>query len=228
MFERFVKLLVFIVIKCLEKTYRMKIYDGQGRLLPKANSRDYEVHPCLVACWHEHLLSVLFTLQKKEFFTLASQSQAGRLIGNQCERYGFSVLYGSQDREGKDKGGLRAVIALRKALGKGASIILTVDGSVGPRRIVKTGIIDLARHAEVPIVPLAYAANKQWVLKTWDQFKLPKPFATIVMKYGQAITVPSDLKKEDMALWQEKIAAAIDAEEKGALDLCPMRTVKAF
>jgi lysophospholipid acyltransferase (LPLAT)-like uncharacterized protein len=208
------KIFLYFCLKILEKTYRFRIYDEENRLLARNAQGAY-----LLACWHEHILSVLMTQKGHPFYTLASQSPAGRMIGYQCERYHYKVVYGSQDRSGRDKGGLRALLSLSKLLKNGHPVALTVDGSVGPRREVKAGIIDLARRTQTAILPIASAASRQWVLPSWDQFKLPKPFATVVVQYGAPVLIPENLHKDDIPTWQKKVAAIIDEQEIKALKI---------
>jgi len=50
--------------------------------------------------------------------------------------------------------------------------------------------VDVARRSGVAIVPLVAAADREWVLsRSWDQFKIPKPFARIAVRYGDPIIV---------------------------------------
>ena len=39
-------------------------------------------------------------------------------------------------------------------------------------------------------------ANRYWEFNSWDKFKIPKPFAKIVMQYGCPIQVESDAGQE--------------------------------
>lgn len=213
MLEYLGKICIYILIKILEKTLTFHIYDEDRRL---SAMQQHPEKSYLLACWHEHLLSVLFTQKKHNFYTLASKSRGGRIIGFLCKRFHYKVIYGSQDRSGKDKGGVKALIALVKVLEKGFPVALTVDGSIGPRREVKAGIIDLGRRAHTAILPVASATSKQWVFRTWDEFKLPKPFATIVVQLGNPISIPHETSKNDVGDWQKKLALAINEQEKEA------------
>jgi hypothetical protein len=39
----------------------------------------------------------------------------------------------------------------------------------------------------VPIIAAATASNKYWKLKSWDEFKIPKPFATVEIRQSEPI-----------------------------------------
>jgi lysophospholipid acyltransferase (LPLAT)-like uncharacterized protein len=43
-----------------------------------------------------------------------------------------------------------------------------------------------------PILPVAGIANNFWEFRSWDRFKVPKPFSKIIMQYGAPIQVESD------------------------------------
>jgi lysophospholipid acyltransferase (LPLAT)-like uncharacterized protein len=53
-------------------------------------------------------------------------------------------------------------------------------------------------------------------LKTWDQFKIPKPFSTIVVQFGNPIEVPTSLTKEEIPFLQETVGKAINEQESKA------------
>ncbi|MBP6217812.1 MAG: lysophospholipid acyltransferase family protein [Oligoflexales bacterium] len=201
--SKFYKILVFILLKVLERTY--SITEVRNDKKAQASLR----HPSgafLLAFWHEHLLPILFTQKGLPFYTLASRSEGGELIGYQCEKYGYKVIYGSQDRDGHDKGGFKALLNLQRALKRGFPVAITVDGSIGPRGVVKAGIIELARQAQCCIIPTGVYIDRYWTLKTWDQFKIPKPFAKISVHYGDPLFISKDCRQEDFPTLQDKIA----------------------
>ncbi len=203
---------IYGVLRVLSWTCRFVVLGDEYHTEAKNSSRH------LLAFWHEHILSGIFYLEGNRYCALTSDSRDGRIIGFQCEKFGNEVVHGSQNRDGKDKGGLRALIGLLAALKRGTSAAITVDGSVGPRRYVKAGVIELARKSGAPILPFAAAASRYWTLNTWDQFKIPKPFSTIVVQFGPLIQVPAETKKEDIASFQDLVANAINEQEKGALE----------
>ena len=52
-----------------------------------------------------------------------------------------------------------------------------------------TGIVNVARLARVPIVPITYATSRRRVLATWDRFHLPWPFGRGVYLWGEPIEI---------------------------------------
>jgi lysophospholipid acyltransferase (LPLAT)-like uncharacterized protein len=55
---------------------------------------------------------------------------------------------------------------------------------------VKPGIVALARLSGAAIVPLAVGASSEWRLRSWDRFRIPRPFARCVARFGEPIHVP--------------------------------------
>ena len=47
-------------------------------------------------------------------------------------------------------------------------------------------------------VPIAYAAKPAWILKTWDKFIIPSPFARICIAIGEPYFAPEELDEAGM------------------------------
>ena len=69
------------------------------------------------------------------------------------------------------------------------SPVITPDGPRGPRFKFKPGAILLAQMSGRPMLPMAYAASRAWLIK-WDKFVIPVPFARIVIAIGPPRYVP--------------------------------------
>jgi lysophospholipid acyltransferase (LPLAT)-like uncharacterized protein len=213
--EKFAFVIGYWLIRSLYATCTMKI-EGAAR---KDEARS--LHPqgsFLLACWHEHVVMVLFAQTGDHFHPIVSRAGAGRFVGLVCRKFGHSPIHGSEDRGGKDKGGTAALFALLRCLKKGASVCITVDGSIGPRRHVKQGIIDLARKTNARIVPVGFSVNRYWELNTWDRLKIPKPFSTISVSYGEPIEIPSSVGTDQFPAMQAKVADAINLAESRTLE----------
>jgi lysophospholipid acyltransferase (LPLAT)-like uncharacterized protein len=72
---------------------------------------------------------------------------------------------------------------------EGVSPVITPDGPRGPRFEFKPGAILLAQMSGRPILPMAYAASRAWLIK-WDKFVLPVPFSRIAITVGAPRYVP--------------------------------------
>lgn len=84
--------------------------------------------------------------------------------------------------------------ALARRLGDlgaaGYSLVVTPDGPWGPYRAAKPGALIVARHARLPILPLAVRARPALRLTgRWDRQLLPLPFSRIDLVAGPPLKV---------------------------------------
>ncbi|MDH4246257.1 MAG: lysophospholipid acyltransferase family protein [Deltaproteobacteria bacterium] len=138
--------------------------------------------PYLAAVWHNTLLYFVPLLAPFTFHGLVSRSRDGDDIAWVMARFGFPVLRGSSST-----GGAAALREGLRLLSQGQNVIFTPDGPRGPRYVLKSGLVALARKKQVPIIPIVYSAPKRWELGSWDRMKLPKPFSTVTVIVGAPI-----------------------------------------
>ena len=181
------------IIRLWWSTCRVVKVEGQAHLdaaLAKA--------PSLVPCyWHQHQLFCGKYLVDQARLTnaagaprlkagwLISPSVDGELGAMMVQRVGGHVIRGSSTSTGA-----RALRDYYEALVKeGVSPVITPDGPRGPRFEFKPGAILLAQMSGRPILPMAYAASRAWLIK-WDKFVLPVPFSRIAIAVGAPRYVP--------------------------------------
>src|SRR3954471_16364313 len=147
--------------------------------------------PSLVPCyWHQHQLFCARYLldQRARGLTvgwLISPSVDGELGAMMVRRIGGGVIRGSSSHTGA-----RSLRDYYQALVKDQlSPVITPDGPRGPRFKFKPGAILLAQMSGRPILPMAYAASRAWLVK-WDKFVIPVPFSRIVIAIGAPHYLP--------------------------------------
>jgi lysophospholipid acyltransferase (LPLAT)-like uncharacterized protein len=147
--------------------------------------------PSLIPCyWHQHQLFCAKYLldQRSRGLTvgwLISPSVDGELGAMMVRRLGGGVIRGSSTHTGA-----RSLRDYYQALVKeNLSPIITPDGPRGPRFKFKPGAILLAQMSGRPMLPMAYAASRAWLVK-WDKFVIPAPFSRIVVAIGAPRYVP--------------------------------------
>jgi len=147
--------------------------------------------PALIPCyWHQHQLYCgKFLLEQRarglKVGWLVSPSVDGELGAMLLRRFGAAVIRGSSTHTGA-----RALRDYYHALVKeGISPAITPDGPRGPRFKFKPGALLLAQMSGRPILPMAYAASRAWLVK-WDKFVIPKPLARIAIAVGPPRYVP--------------------------------------
>ena len=86
-----------------------------------------------------------------------------------------------------EKGGARALIALKKALASGKNVAMIADIPHGTPREAGLGIVTLARLSGRPIVPIALATSRRKVIdKSWDKTTISLPFGRASLTCGRA------------------------------------------
>jgi lysophospholipid acyltransferase (LPLAT)-like uncharacterized protein len=148
-----------------------------------------EGRTCIVAFWHGRLLMMPFAWHRLgPFHMLISAHRDGRIIAGAMTYFGIETIAGSTSR-----GGSSALRAILKRLKEGACVGITPDGPRGPPMTVSIGLVNIARLARVPIVPVTYATSRRRELATWDRFQLALPFGRGVFLFGEPIEIPEEL-----------------------------------
>ena len=160
----------------------------------------------IVAFWHGRLLMMPFVFPGYSAMILISQHRDGEYITRIAEWLGYRVVRGSATR-----GGARAFKQLLQCLKDGGHVAITPDGPKGPRQQVKSGVIELSRLSGMPILPVAFGAWPRTILRSWDQFLIPHPFARAVYAWGEPIYVPEDADKDTVEKLQSVLAERLDA-----------------
>jgi lysophospholipid acyltransferase (LPLAT)-like uncharacterized protein len=164
----------------------------------------------LVPCyWHQHqLFCAKYLVDQRprglEVGWLISPSVDGELGAMMVRRFGGRVIRGSSTSTG--------ALALRdyyEALVKeNVSPVITPDGPRGPRFQFKPGAILLAQISGRPMLPMAYAASRAWLIK-WDKFVIPVPFARVVIAVGEPSYVPRVVDAKTIERMQGEMAAEL-------------------
>jgi hypothetical protein len=168
----------------------------------------------IAAFWHQRIILVVTYARRFGEFTpaaMVSRSRDGELIADVCRRLNFRPVRGSSSR-----GGREALAAMVEDLVEHHFAVHAVDGPQGPRGVIKAGLIRMAQLSGVPIVPVYISVDRAWVLRSWDRLLIPKPFSTVVVRWGSPIPIPGELETdafETLRLEIEKRMWETQAEE---------------
>ena len=77
-----------------------------------------------------------------------------------------------------------------RVLDGGAVLFITPDGPRGPMHSMNPGLAWMARATGRAVIPSAFVCDRAWPANSWDNFTLPKPFARILLIYGEPLSVP--------------------------------------
>ena len=162
--------------------------------------------PVIYVVWHARLLLLPYLYRGRGLRALVSRSEDGAMVSEVMRRFGFVTVRGSSSR-----GGARGLRSLARAIGAGHSVVVVPDGPRGPREVLKAGIVVLARLTGAYVVPLALGASSEWRVRSWDEFRIPKPFSLCVVRFGEPILLPRDMDGAGEETARKEIEAALNA-----------------
>jgi len=147
----------------------------------------------MLSCWHENLvfLACFFkSWPKKNFWVISSTHRDSEVLGNILQSWEYQLIKGSSTR-----GWLSVLKKLIKVFSLPNNIVaITSDGPRGPAKKTKPGALKVALKKNISILGMSGEASSFWTLKTWDQLKIPKPFSTITVSFGEKYRGGYDLK----------------------------------
>jgi lysophospholipid acyltransferase (LPLAT)-like uncharacterized protein len=203
-FQRVIVFVFLFFYRILAFTWRKKvIYHPTTQKLVDTKA------PFAIACWHQNNLTNMWLNKVVNALIMASPSLEGRLIGLAIEKIGGTIAWGSSRKQ--PIAALKSIVRLTRETGK--CPVITVDGPIGPRHVPKPGILEVARLAKLPVVPLGTQGHNSWVLKkTWDLTEIPKPFSKVIFYFGEPMDPEKlSLKSEESIL---TLAKGIDDAQR--------------
>jgi lysophospholipid acyltransferase (LPLAT)-like uncharacterized protein len=157
-----------------------------GEQLDAALSRAPSLLPCY---WHQHELFCARHLLRQmprglRLGFLISPSVDGEVPARIATWLGARVIRGSSTRTGARA--LRDYYQL--LVNENVSPVITPDGPTGPRFVFKPGALMLAQISGRPLLPMAYAASRAWLIN-WDKLVIPWPFSRIAIAIGEPVYI---------------------------------------
>jgi len=166
---------------------------------------------CITAAWHRTLLMLPAMCRWAHrikpdlaITVMISRNRDGRFISDLIAPWNIASIEGSSDRNGKNKGGSRALREACTVLNNGAIFMITPDGPRGPAETVQPGIEALLRLTGKPLVPIG-AACTGFTLPSWDRLRVPLPFGRGYLLYGARCYSPTPA--EDIAAKLKTLSA---------------------
>jgi lysophospholipid acyltransferase (LPLAT)-like uncharacterized protein len=125
------------------------------------------------------MLPLAWYMRNRGVYILVSEHRDGEVIARVLHALGHRTVRGSTTR-----GGGRALVEMVRLLRTGKNVAVTPDGPRGPARQMAPGALVAAARAGTTVTPLFVTADRAWHLRTWDAFMIPKPFAKVVVHFG--------------------------------------------
>jgi len=147
----------------------------------------------IMAFWHGRILPATYYFRRRGIVVITSENFDGEWIAGIIERFGYGTARGSTSR-----GGLKALLQLKRDLAAGKPAGFTLDGPRGPARVAQPGAVWLAKATGHPVLPFHLEADRFWSVNSWDRTQIPKPFATVAIAMGEPFTVREDANADEI------------------------------
>jgi lysophospholipid acyltransferase (LPLAT)-like uncharacterized protein len=183
-----------------------------------------DLEPGIIALWHgQHILAPVFYPQGRPLVAMVSRSADAELNALMVEKFGIEAVRGSGGRENArhlDKGGAKALIALKKALVAGKNVAMIADIPHGTPRDAGLGIVLLARLSGRPILPAAITTSRRKILeRSWDKTTINLPFGRSSIVVGKPVFVPADADEAEMERKRQEVTDSLNAATERAYKL---------
>ena len=204
---KFVGWFVALLFRTLSRTLRLR-----GLVEREFTDCSVETHRGYIyALWHDAILIPLArqALERPNVAALVSRHQDGAYLAEFMHYIGIQSIRGSTAR-----GGDQALRELMR-LGDDWHIFITPDGPRGPHHVIKSGLVYLASRTGRPIVPMLSYYEKPWHIRgNWTGLLIPKPFSKGSYLFGEPLTIPPDLSREQIEYHRARIQSEMDRLEQ--------------
>ncbi len=195
-----------LVIHLIGATLRMTVED-RGAILDQP-----EHPPVIIAFWHNRTALMAYFFERycrgRTALTFISRSRDGQFMTDVAARFGIKAVRGSSSRHGTSA----MLSAIRAADDPRIDLVITPDGPRGPRYKIQPGLIRLAQATQRPIVAVTYQLQWKVLLKSWDRFHVPIPFALCHLITSEPIFVPENVSDPELAAITAQLAQALGGD----------------
>jgi hypothetical protein len=101
-------------------------------------------------------------------------------------------------------------MGMKQELDQGNPVAFTIDGPRGPIYVAKPGPILLAKKTGHGIVCFHIAAERAWILNSWDRMMIPKPFSRVAGWGSTTLHVPEQATEQEMAALHQQMQAMLE------------------
>ncbi len=197
-------------LNLLLKTLRIEIINGDSLSKLVAEKKNF-----VVAFWHGSMLIGWFIHRNENIAALVSRSKDGNVLAEILKKWNYHVVRGSSHIGGKE-----ALEIMLQQTGKNRSLAITPDGPTGPIYQMKAGAVITAKKSLIPLYLVGIGVKKKIILKSWDQFNIPKPFSRAVVIYSDPISIDHNLSYEETNKKIIECEELLNKLQKEALELC--------
>jgi lysophospholipid acyltransferase (LPLAT)-like uncharacterized protein len=167
----------------------------------------------IICFWHARILAATWFFRKRGVVALTSANFDGQWIARIIEHFGNRTVAGSSSR-----GGMRALLELKREVERGHPAGFALDGPRGPARVAQPGAVWLAGATGSPLLPFHAEATHSWTVSSWDRTQIPKPFSTVAIAMGQSISV-RETSMDALRAAHRELSAVLAQNEARALQM---------
>lgn len=206
-YQRLAAWLVFALVRAVSATLRYRWEDRSGYFTGPSPG------PAIYALYHNRLalsMAIYYGYIKKHNRTsglavMVSASKDGGFLAAILECFRVQPVRGSSSRRGP-----QALLELTTWAERDYDLAITPDGPRGPRYTVQDGITSLAQVTELPILPVALHLNWKIVVKSWDRFQVPLPFARCVVILEKPLRVPREASEAERETLRKQLEETLN------------------
>lgn len=136
--------------------------------------------------WHRCTLLAGWYFRRFQCSILISRSFDGELITRTLRLLGYDAVRGSSSR-----GGAAGLLAMQGVIERGFPVVFTADGPRGPIYQTKIGPVKLAQMTGQAMGSFYLLPERAWVMNSWDQFLIPKPFSRVAVSWARKVAAPA-------------------------------------
>lgn len=166
--------------------------------------------PLAIVLWHNRLfLAAEYFRQfrkSRPTYALVSASKDGAWLTAFFSLIRLSTVRGSSSNYGRE-----AVHALIEVLRAGNDIGITPDGPRGPLYEFKPGGLIVTRRAQAPMLLLGFELEAFWELRSWDRFRIPKPFSRIRVR-GELVPCEAQADRDGTLAYLQRRLCALNPD----------------
>jgi len=186
---------------CVRGLYRTLRFRDEG--WERARARRDAQGGLILVLWHNVLMIPLGHECRRGVAAFISRGRDGEFAARVVHGFGVSAVRGSTRHAGS-----RALLEAVRG-DDSRCFALTPDGPRGPRYSFDEGAAWLASRTGLPVVPIGVGIGRAWHLKTWDRYRIPKPFSRVRLVFGEPLEVAPDLDRAGIVRETKRLDAAL-------------------
>jgi lysophospholipid acyltransferase (LPLAT)-like uncharacterized protein len=155
--------------------------------------------------WHNRIFLGTYFWRNRKIVVMTSQSFDGEYIARFIQRFGYGAVRGSSTR-----GGVGALVNLIRCMKRGMPAAFALDGPKGPRYVVKTGALLLAKKTGNPLMPFVFEPRRFTTINSWDKLQIPLPFTRAKLLIAEPVYVDKDSSDAEIEVKALELQAVLD------------------